>query len=103
MNVRWKQEVIQEPLNLNSALQKNTMCQKDAKDFMISKPHTQILGKALSISSTLFIVLIGKASQSMNNLYETVLSVDQQTTNLIWLFYDGISTQLRGPDGSTKK
>lgn len=50
---------------------------------MISKPHTQILGEALSISSALFIVLIGMASQSMNNLYETILSVDQQTTNLI--------------------
>ena len=50
---------------------KNTICQKDAKDFMISKPHTQILGEDLSISSALFIVLIGMASQSMNKLNET--------------------------------
>lgn len=73
------------------------------KDFMISSPHTQILGKALSICSALFIILIGKASQSKNNLYETILTIDHQKTNLIWLFYDGISTLLRGPDGSTKK
>lgn len=73
------------------------------KDFMISSPHTQILGKALSICSVLFIILIGKASESKNNLYETILAIDHQKTNLIWLFYDGISTLLRGPDGSAKK
>lgn len=53
------------------------------KDFMVFNLHTQILGKALSICNVLFIVLIGKASQSKNNLYETILTIDHQKTNLV--------------------
>lgn len=62
MNVRYKQEVTQEPLGL-IVLCKKIAVKKMLKDFMISSPHTQILGKTLSICSALFIVLIGKASQ----------------------------------------
>lgn len=80
-NVRYKQGVVQETLSLNHTL-KNAV-KKMLKDFMISSPHTQILGKALSICSALFIILIGKASQSKNNLYETILTIDHQKTNLI--------------------